>query len=304
MNFVFLMDPMDSIQTDKDTSYALIQAAIKMNINCFHLAPENIMLQHDSLKLLVTPILSPKKIKPVLLDVADIQAIFIRLDPPMNTRYLNCTWLLDRYADKIFMMNDPSGIRLAQEKTWCMQFKNIIPDTLVSANLDALLDFAKQYPRVIAKPYDQYGGLGVFSLSSSDPNLKVALEMLTQQGQACCIVQPFIPEATQGDKRILLLNGEPLGAILRLHSSSDHRNNFFAGGKAVACDITKQDLAIISQIKSPLKANKLHFVGIDILGDKLIEINVTSPTCIQEMMHFQQEDLATKVIEYTLAKIH
>ena len=141
-----------------------------------------------------------------------------------------------------------------------------------------------------------FGGKGVFKLSPKDTNLSVAFEMVSENGRKPVLVQRFVPEATRGDKRILLVNGDPIGAVLRVHSDKDHRNNVFAGGKTVPSLITERDLIIISELKPHLQKLGLFFVGIDIIGDYLIEVNVTSPTCLVEMSQHSKKDLAKVVI--------
>jgi glutathione synthase len=152
---------------------------------------------------------------------------------------------------------------------------------------------------VIAKPTDGFGGQSIFHIKANGPNMNVILETLTNNWTNDIIVQKYIPEAQHGDKRILLLNGNPLGAVLRLHADNDHRNNFFSGGKPHAAEITKRDQEIIDHIKPELKKLGLYFVGIDIIGDYLIEINVTSPTCLQEMNRLYHDHLEDRVIDFS-----
>lgn len=303
------MDPIESIDPSKDTTFALMVAAQNKNHNIFFMSPEGININHNNSYFWASPVkvfpnkkIFYKKSKSLKLSTDDIDILFIRLDPPFNEKYLTCTWLLDQFQDRIFFMNSPSGIRTAQEKTLLLQFKDIVPDTCISSSKETLMAFARKYRQVILKPYNQFGGHGIFSFNSSDPNLIVGIELLTQKETVCCIIQPYIKDADNGDKRILLLNGDPLGAILRQHSNSDHRNNLFAGGSVKPCKINNRDLEIIQTIKPKLIELNLHFVGIDILGDYLVEINVTSPTCIQEMESTYKTQITDKIISY--ASLH
>ncbi|MEK9657073.1 MAG: glutathione synthase [bacterium] len=309
MRFVFLMDPIETIVYQKDTTYALMCAANLAGHSCYYLAPEGILLGHQGLRFILKEIMavrghapSYKEDLPIILDQDEIHALFIRLDPPFNSTYMTCTWLLDRLPSKVFVCNNPNAVRTAQEKTWLLQFPDLVPPTLIASNCRELLNFSTQFEQIVLKPYDQFAGHGVFSFSSQDSNLKVAIEVLTNRGTNPCILQPFIPEADTGDKRILLLNGEPLGAVLRKHSATDHRNNFFAGGEALPCTLNERDYYIIHSIKETLKKLGLYFVGIDILGDYLVEINVTSPTCLQEMMALENKDLSKDVIEFVYSR--
>ena len=234
----------------------------------------------------------------MLLSESDVDAVMIRLDPPFDSGYLHLTWMLDRLHSRVFVMNRSQGIRTVNEKLWALQFKDLIPPTLVTSDHAQFKDFLASHQTCVIKPSDSYGGHGVFKLSIEDPNLNAAFELLSENGQKPVICQRYIPEAKIGDKRILLLDGEPLGAVLRVHSKDDHRNNFFAGGKAEATEITKREYEIIELLKPKLRELGLFFVGIDVIGDYLIEVNVTSPTCLQEMDRLYGKSHAKDVIQF------
>ena len=312
MKAVFLIDPIESLNPEKDTSLALISEAKNRNIECYYLKPNNIFLENKDVFFTVQKIHQLDLKKKDFFTLAEstetnhastFSVLFIRLDPPFDEKYLNCTWMLDHVVHDLFMINSPSGIRNAQEKLSCLQFSTCIPETLVSSSLATFHDFLKTHKKCILKPLDQFGGTGIFSINRNDSNADVAFQQLTQGFKKPCIIQKFVSAASLGDKRILLLNGEPLGAVLRKNLNSDHRHNFFAGGKPFKCEITPSDLKIVEQIKSFLIENKLFFVGIDIIGDQLIEINVTSPTCLQEISNLNGKNLAEKVINFVLFKL-
>ena len=174
----------------------------------------------------------------------------------------------------------------------------MIPRTLISRHLADFKEFLAKEKNIIIKPTDGFGGAGVFKISEDAANKNVSFEMLSDRDQKEVIMQQYIPEAAIGDKRILLLNGEPLGAVLRVHGEDDHRNNFYAGGKPIAVEITPRDLEVIATLKPHLQKLGLHFVGIDMLGDYLIEVNVTSPTCLQEMNRLYDCKLQDEVIQF------
>ncbi len=305
MNFVFLMDPLETVVFRKDTSLILMVAAKRRGHRIFYLPSGGITFQENQFKFHVEEV-NPRLIeeKPFvrlgakILTEKDVHAIFIRTDPPFDGQYLFNTWLLDQLPKKIFVMNSPQGIRSANEKLWALQFRNLIPPTLVGRNKVEMLEFIAREKDVIAKPTDGHGGKGVFRIKKSDTNTNVILETLTKDGRKDIILQRYIPEAQQGDKRILLLNGEPLGAVLRVHAKGDHRNNFFSGGKPYPTKMTVNDLKIIRMLKPKLKALGLYFVGIDIIGNYLMEVNVTSPTCLQEINRFYNCHLEDKIIKF------
>lgn len=306
MNYVFLMDPLSSVIVKKDTSLALMVGAHRKGHDIYYLPDGGIVLKEGKLHfhtLKVTPQYDAENPfsdrSPALLSDNDIDVVFIRTDPPFDEQYLHNTWLLDLLPRHVPVINTPSGIRTANEKIWASQFTLIVPKTLIGSNQDDLMAFLNEEKDIIAKPTNSYGGQSVFHIKIDGQNTNVILETLTQNWTQDIILQKYIPEAKDGDKRILLLDGEPLGAVLRLHSEDDHRNNFFSGGKPLAAEINKRDREIIHVIKPELKKLGLYFVGIDILGDYLIEVNVTSPTCLQEMNRLYSRQLEDDVIGFS-----
>ncbi len=312
MNILFLMNPLETVIMDKDTSFILMMGAKRRGHRVFFLPPGGVTLQaggggQPKRKFWfqvteVTPQQDPQRPfilgESVTLTDAQVDAVFIRTDPPFDEDYLMHTWLLDLLPERVKVINRPAGIRAVNEKIWLTRFADLIPPTIISRDKGVLRDFARQYKHVIAKPTDGFGGKSVFNLRMDDVNLNVALETLTGHGRKEIILQPFIPEAGKGDKRILLLNGDPLGAVLRVHGKDDHRNNFFAGGRPQSTTITPDDQVIIDALRPHLRALGLSFVGIDILGTYLIEVNVTSPTCLQEMNRLYQQRLEDQVIAF------
>jgi len=306
MNFVFLMDPLETVKLEKDTSFILMLGAQRKGHRIYFLPQGGIFLKNGKVFFqMISVIAQQDQNQPfipkgkVLLSDDQVDAVFIRTDPPFNEAYLMDTWLLDRLPSRITLINSPGGIRTVNEKLWVTQFISFIPRTLVSQNREEILDFLKAEKAIIVKPTDGFGGSSVFCVREGDTNTNVILETATHRWTRYVIAQQYIEQADQGDKRILLLNGEPLGVILRKHAAGDHRNNFFSGGKPYAADISPRDLEIIAVLKPHLQKLGLYFVGIDILGDYLIEVNVTSPTCLQEMNHFSGQHLEDKVIDFT-----
>jgi glutathione synthase len=305
MKYLFLMDPLESVIFEKDTTFMLMLGAHRRGHDIYYLPEDGISfvegkLYFHAIRVIPQPIahMPFKEEFSVRLSQDDINAVFIRPDPPFDEKYLLNTWLLDHLPKHIAVINDPSGIRTVNEKIWASQFKSVTPPTIISANKSDLLDFIAKHKNAIAKPTDGFGGKSVFHIEKENTNTNVILETLTERYNKAIVVQKYVPESKNGDKRILLLGGNVLGALLRVHEAGEHRNNFYAGGKPMPASINARDKKIIALLKPHLKKLGLHFVGIDILGDYLIEVNVTSPTCLQEMNRLYDLKLEEKVIAF------
>jgi len=305
MNFLFLMDPLHTVHPQKDTTLALMVGAHERGHRVFFL-PEGGMTRHGAATLFnvvsLKPSFDPTRMfndqQKQVLQEQEVDAIFVRNDPPFDQEYLISTWLLELLPKYIAIINDPQGIRTVNEKIWVTQFTDLIPPTSVSRNKHDILSFIQQQGDVVAKPTDGFGGQSVFHVRKADTNRNVILETLSKNWSREIIVQSFVAQAKDGDKRILLLNGEALGAVLRVQEEDDHRHNFFAGGKPHQAHISKRDTQIIEALKPHLLSLGLYFVGIDMLGDFLIEVNVTSPTCLREMNELYSLRLHHNIVEF------
>lgn len=306
MNFLFLMDPLETVKVYSDTSFIFMLGAHERGHKVFFLPSGGISLKKELVHFKVTEVIPVVRENGMPFDIVSEQTlteneadvVFIRTDPPFDSEYLMNTWLLERAESNVAVINSPHGIRTVNEKIWATQFTDLIPRTVISRRLSDFKEFLAEEKNIIIKPTDGFGGAGVFKISEDAPNKNVSFEMLSDRDQKEVIMQQYIPEAAIGDKRILLLDGEPLGAVLRVHGEDDHRNNFYAGGKPIATEITDRDLEVIKTLKPHLKKLGLHFVGIDMLGDYLIEVNVTSPTCLQEMNQLYDCKLQDSVIQF------
>lgn len=305
MNFLFLMNPLSSVAMMKDTSFAFMLGAQKAGHDIYYLPLDGISKSEGCFRFSVQKVKAqsvesdPFVIEDELtLDDQDVDAIFIRTDPPFDADYLMKTWLLDQVKTKIFVLNDPTGIRTVNEKVWANQFTDLVPPTCVTRQQAQYKQFLETQQHIVAKPTDGFGGQKVFQVKVDDPNRNVIFETLTENGKCDVILQRYVPEASMGDKRILLLNGEILGAVLRVHSGDDPRNNFFSGGKPVATTITEREKLVVETLRPYLIKLGLYFVGIDMMGDYLIEVNVTSPTCLQEINRIQNAYLEDDVIRF------
>ena len=299
------MDPLETVIFEKDTTFMLMLESHKRGHEVYFLPEDGLSLIEGKVFFNVIKI-KPQAIaeepflteQPSRLSQDDIHAVFIRPDPPFDEQYLMNTWILDHLPKHIVVMNNPAGIRTVNEKVWVTQFTEITPATIISTNKHDLLRFVGQYKSVIAKPTNAFGGQSVFHIEEGHTNTNVILETMSKGYYEAIILQKYVPQAKKGDKRILLLNGEILGAVLRVHAPGEHRNNFYAGGKAMPTTVGKREEHMVDILKPHLRKLGLYFVGIDILGDFLIEVNVTSPTCLQEMNRLYSQHLEEKIIDF------
>ena len=290
MKILFLMKPLAYVKPDKDTSVLLMQACQRLGHDIYFLPQGATSITPEGIVFDVVLIActgdkeSPFDVRQrERLHENDVAAIFIRTDPPFDDAYLHDMWVLDRLSDRVRCINSPAGIRTVNEKLWLTQFRHLIPKTWVTTSRDMLESVLAEQGQLILKPTNGFGGPSIFLLSQEDVNKHVILDTMFAKATAYVVAQEVLADAANGDKRILLCDGEPIGAVLRVHPAHDHRNNLDVGGQALATEITVRDQAIIAELKPALLSLGLRFVGIDVIGDYLIEVNVTSPTCLQEL---------------------
>lgn len=302
LHIVFLSDPIETFVLEKDTTYALMKEAFLQGHRISYLRKGAYYCLGGKVSFELQDLISIKDSTghfelsssyPFLGD--DVDVLFVRTDPPFNEDYLHHMWILS-LLEGVLIVNSPEGIRAVNEKIWVNRYSDLTPLTLITRHKKAYDLFLKEQKKVVIKPCDGFGGSGIFVISDSDTNKHVIFEILTANGSRDIIVQAYIEDVSSGDKRILLLEGEILGAVLRKQLGDDHRHNFFAGGKALQTTVDSADKMIVSRIKPMLQALGLFFVGIDVIGGKLIEVNVTSPTCLQEMTRLDQKNYAARII--------
>ena len=308
MRFVFVMDPLDRVTHDKDTTFAFIRAAQARGHESFHCLLEDLSVSGGDVfarahrvEVLEGPpwIVLRREGGPMRLPLADVEAVFMRKDPPFDAAYLYATLLLERARGKTLLVNDPRGLRDANEKLYALHFSEWTPRTMVSADRDAIHAFAVEVGgAAVIKPLDGAGGSGVMMLRREDKNSRAIVDLLTAEGKRLAMVQEFLPAVTEGDKRVLLLDGEPLGAILRVPRGDDLRSNIHVGGSVVPTELSHRELELVRSIAPKLKADGLVFVGLDVIGERLTEVNVTSPTGMQELARFSGTDPSARVIEW------
>jgi glutathione synthase len=219
--------------------------------------------------------------------------VLLRQDPPFDMNYITITHLLERIHPKTLVVNDPFHVRNCPEKIFVTEFSDLMPETLITKDPEEIKDFRKAHGDIILKPLYGNGGAGVFHLRQDDRNLSSLLEMFGGLSREQIIAQQYLPAVRAGDKRILLIDGKPVGAINRVPAEHDARSNMHAGGQAQKSELTKRDLEICERIGPALKARGFILVGIDVIGDYMTEINVTSPTGVREVKRFGGADIAS-----------
>ncbi len=240
----------------------------------------------------------------VVLPLESMDAVFMRTDPPVNVAYLYATYILD-YVDpaKTLVVNNPKGLRSANEKMYALQFRDAMPETVVTQDKQTVREFVNQQGRAILKPLGGMAGEGILFLEKGDRNLNSMVEISTQKGQLAVMIQQFLPQAKDGDKRIILLDGEPIGAVNRIPTGDEFRGNMAVGGRVAQAEITDREREICTQLTPCLQRDGLYFVGIDIIGGYLTEVNVTSPTGIREIDRLDNTNLGKQTIEWVTQKV-
>lgn len=305
MKFLFIMDPAESMLPDKDTTFAFMRAAGARGHLCLHSAPGDVSVTGKQVFVTARPISVSDQAPHVylgeseLFDVAELDAVLVRKDPPFDSEYLHLTQQLDLVKHETLVVNDPAALRDANEKLYALRFAEWMPRTLVTRDREAILQFVENVGgRAVLKPLDGAGGSGVVSLTTGDKNARALVDILTREGKAQAMVQEFQPGISEGDKRVLLLAGRLLGAILRVPRPDDIRANIHVGGSVRATHLTEAEQQLVDAIGPELHRVGLDFVGLDLIGGKLIEVNVTSPTGVQELGRLTQTSPEVTVIEW------
>ena len=309
MRILYVMDPMDRVVPDKDTTYAFLRAAEARGHENFHARATDVFAKTGAIGVRATRLTgfgsypaaehSWKHGEAVDANVADFDAVFIRKDPPFDAEYLYLTHLLERVVHETLVVNRPRGLRDANEKLYTLHFAQFMPNTLVASDPARILAFVAEVGgAAVLKPLDGAGGSGVFMLRADDKNARGLVDMLTLEGRRLAMVQQFLPAVTAGDKRVLLMGGTVLGGINRISRSDDFRSNIHVGGRVEPVEVTREERTLIATIAPKLAADGLYFVGLDLIGGKLTEVNVTSPTGIQELSMHLGRDVAADVIEW------
>ena len=296
-----VMDPIQSINFKKDTTLAMLNAAQKKGWQLFYIEQDGLYLEDGKAMAIMQDLsvemnpqsfftLGPESRQ----SLAEVDVILMRKDPPFNREFIYSTYILEQAErEGVLVVNKPQALRDFNEKVSATLFPQCCTPVLVSRKKELLQDFYKAQKDVIFKPLDGMGGTGIFRIKPGDPNISVIIETLTEYGTRQIMAQTFIPEISSGDKRILMIDGKSVGyALARLPAANETRGNLAAGGTAKGVELSDRDRWICEQVGPTLKENGLLFVGLDVIGDYLTEVNVTSPTCIRELDEIFNLDIA------------
>ncbi len=301
MKFLFVIDPIKNINPLKDSTAALMQASSKKNIEIWSCTPQDLEARGDevwasSVKVEVIPWISFKENE--CIPLAEFNCIWMRKDPPVNEAYLYATHLLEVAERKgVKVINKPSSLRAWNEKLGALRYSHLMAPTIVASKVKDLINFANINDEVVIKPLGGKGGQGVIRINKNSPGIKSIIELITSQEELPVMMQKFIPEVIEGDKRIIIVNGEAIGSINRIPQGGDFRSNLAMGGKAESTLLTEKEKSICSELSQHFKDEGLFFVGIDVINGMLSEINVTSPTGLREIENLSNKNVSEEVIE-------
>ena len=284
------MDPIQTVNIDTDSTFMLALEAERRGHALYHYLPQDLAFREGRLFARAARLNVRRERgnhfslgKSEIVDLATLDVVLMRQDPPFDMAYITATHLLEHIHPATLVVNDPIHVRNAPEKLFVTHFPEVMPPTLITSSREDILAFRKEHKDIIVKPLFGNGGAGVFHVKPDDENLGALLEMFTQLFREPVIIQKYLPEIRAGDKRIILVDGKPVGAVARVPRAGEARANFHAGGTARKATLTPREKDICAAIGPALRARGLVFVGIDVIGDYLTEINVTSPTGIQEI---------------------
>ncbi len=315
MKLVFIIDPIEGLDPGHDTSVALMEAAQLSGHQVWITTVQQLSIVAGQAWGVVSPVtLIPVVLKdgqwwsdpawfslasPQLLPLTEFDLVWMRPDPPVDTAYLYATYILDSLQfTKTRVINSPAGIRAANEKMYALQFTAVIPKTIVSQSKTQIREFVQAEGMAVLKPLGGKGGEGILFLSAQDRNLNSMIEISTQRGRLPVMVQEYLPAAQAGDKRIILLDGQPMGAVNRIPQGDEFRGNMATGGRVAATDITQRERDICALLAPALQRDGLVFVGIDVIGGYLTEVNVTSPTGVREIDRLSGTHLGKEVMAW------
>ena len=312
MRILFIVDELSKLELSGDTSYALMLETVARDHELWTCQVGHLGLEGND------AVASAQRTTAVLADspseafscderethsLSFFGAVFMRADPPLNVEYLHATWILDHGRGKTVLVNDPRGLREYNEHLSILSFPEFIPPTIVTRSESRLREFlGEQDCGIILKPVDGFGGLGIFLVRDGDPNTSSIFETSTQGGLIWTMAQRYFPEAKLGDKRIILVDGDPIGAVLRVPPEGEARDNLHVGGRADKTELTPKELEIIAAVKPVLQEYGQILVGLDVIGDTLTEINITSPTGIRHISKLDGINAAAPVLACVEAK--
>ena len=304
LNVAFQMDHIETLSISGDTTFALCLEAQKRGHKIFHYTPDKLTYKNGK----VTSLIEPLQVmddednhftlgKPFETDFLDIDFVLMRQEPPFNMNYITYTHLLEHLPKNTLIINNPISVRNAPEKLLVTFFEDLMPETLISLDADAILNFQKIHKDIVLKPLYGKGGEGIIRLQNSK-DIFIKIEKFIKDQEEPIMVQPFLPEVENGDKRIILLNGEPVGCLNRIPAKGEFRSNLGVGGIPKLSELTQSDMKICKAIKPILQEMNLVFVGIDVIGKYLTEINVTCPTGVRQIKNLGGSDIPEMFWKY------
>lgn len=310
LKVAFQMDPIDRIDIHGDSTFAMLLEAQSRGYDMFYYTPDALALRNGKLVAQGATLTVQDKeddhyrlSDPRAVNLADVDVVQLRQDPPFDMGYITTTHLLERIHPDTLVVNDPGHVRNAPEKIFVLDFIEFMPPTMITRSVDDVLSFREEYEDIIVKPLYGNGGAAIFRLRPEDKNLNSLVELFQTVFREPFMVQQFRPEVSEGDKRIILIDGEVAGAINRVPAAGETRSNMHVGGTAMPVELSDRDKEICAKLGPELKARGLIFVGIDVIGDYLTEINVTSPTGIREVKRFGGNDLAAMIWDAIESKV-
>lgn len=310
MKIAFQMDPITSVDINADSSFRIAEEAQARGHELFYYSPDKLAFEEGQITARGHDMVVRREIgnhvdlgPEIHVNLADFDVVWLRQDPPFDMHYITSTHLLDRLKSKALVVNDPFWVRNYPEKLLVLDFPELTPPTTIARDLDTIKVFKERHGDVILKPLYGNGGAGVFRLDANDRNLTSLHELFTGFSREPLIVQKFLPDVSNGDKRVILVDGEPVGAINRVPAAGETRSNMHVGGRPEKIGLSERDLEICAAIGPLLREKGQVFVGIDVIGDYLTEINVTSPTGIQELERFDGVNIAAKIWEAIEARL-
>ena len=305
------MDPLERLDLKGDTTFILGLEAINRGFEVYFYSPNDLIYKNNVVyakaKILDLKLKNGKEIynygNVKILKLSSLDIILMRQDPPFNMTYITATHILEKISSKTLILNNPFHVRNAPEKIFVTEFSKFMPETLITREPDEIIKFKKKNKNIIIKPLYGNGGEGVFFIKDNDSNFNVIVENFLSLHEEQFIIQSYIPEVKKGDKRIILIDGEVVGAINRIPARNENRSNMHVGGKPVKTSLNKKDKLICEAISPYLKAKGLFFVGIDVIGNYLTEINVTSPTGIREINRLNKTNIEKIFWDKALKKL-
>lgn len=304
MKIAFQMDPIQSVDINADSSFRIAEEAQARGHDLFYYSPDKLAYEEGQITARGHWMTVRREVgnhvdlgSEVRLDLSEVDVVWLRQDPPFDMHYITSTHLLDRLAPDTLVVNDPFWVRNYPEKLLVLDFPDLTPPTTIARDLETIKAFKDKHGDVILKPLYGNGGAGVFRLDANDRNLTSLHELFTGFSREPLIVQKFLPDVSNGDKRVILVDGEPVGAINRVPAKGETRSNMHVGGRPEKIGLSTRDKEICAAIGPLLREKGQVFVGIDVIGDYLTEINVTSPTGIQELERFDGVNVAEQIWE-------